>query len=260
MIRDKITSSPACALCGAKRKLEQSHIIPQFVYRWAKASVGQSAIPAGPTRPMLCGQCEDLISTYESEFARHVFHPLAMNSTVSAKYGAWLRKFAASVCWRILEERAAVDRPGHCDDRWAPALASGRETWQQYLRGKRPDVGPHQLHLVCLETNPHPPALGATPLQRGIKPSLTKIPSGEGCPTGRRGWEASIASEVSCTDHTAFVYAKLGPLILFGLIAEMNPKQWQGTRLNAEGKLKPRAVVIPAPYRDYLASRACGPT
>lgn len=225
---DHAKSSPPCALCGSQRKLEQSHIIPQFVHRWAKETAGQDDMPAGLTRPMLCGGCEDLFSSFESEFARQVFHPLAAGHPLATKYDAWLRKFAASVCWRILHDDLAKSGLGHFHGRWAPELAVCRETWQQYLRGRRPDVAGHHLHLV----------------------PRTAIASGEGTE-----FQPVIEGEVVGTDHAAFVCANLGPVILIGLIADLAPEPLQGTRINAEGKLKPRVVHIPVRYRDHLLSR-----
>lgn len=234
-MKDKqIDSSRPCALCGGQRKLEQSHVIPQFGYRWAAQAAGKGERSAGPTRPMLCGECEDLFSSYESEFARRVFHPLAIRSILNAKYTAWLRQFAASVCWRILEVRVAENQLRHFKGRWSSELVSCRDTWRRYLTHQRPDVGEHHLHLLTLNE------IGGAPVPSPFQPT--------------------VESEVHCTDAAALVCARLGPVLLIGLIADPAPREWQGTRINAEGKLKPRDVVIPATYRDFILSRADGPT
>lgn len=223
---DHSATARPCTLCGVPRKLEQSHIIPQFVYRWAnRETLEKGGVQVGPTRPMLCGPCEDSFSFHESEFARHVFHPFAASSTLSAKYGAWLRKFAASVCWRILEESLAKNPPARLPDRWAPELASCRGAWRRYLMAKRPDVGTHHLHL----------------LTSAALPRLSLH---------------TIEGDVLCGEHGAFVYAKLGPIILLGLIADPSPGQWAGTRINAEGKLKSRDVFVPVPCLDSIVSAA----
>jgi len=221
-------SVPTCALCGSPRKLEQSHIIPQFVYRWAKTTGHE--IPRGSTRAMLCGECEDLFSAQESEFARLVFHPVAAGSPLSAKYGGWLRKFAASVCWRILEERGALDGLAGFTGRWAGEAASCRAAWRDYLLGRRPDVGPHHLHLLPVGTLPD-----GVRRASGVAPAYGTNLAG------------LVASDVCCTDSEAFVGARLGPVVLVGLIADPNPQLWRGTRINAEGKLKPRDVGVPPP-------------
>ena len=234
-----------CALCGANRKLERSHIIPQFVYRWAQEKAGKNEVPDGPTRRMLCGRCEDAFSFYESEFARHVFYPLAGGAILSAKYGAWLRKFATSVCWRILEESLAGNSTGRLPARWAPEVASCRETWRRYLTGKCPDVGGHHLHLL--------PWNAVVGREGRVGPALAAVPRlPTSSPATAGDIQHVITMDVSGNDHDAFVYAKLGPVILLGLMADSAPKEWDGTRINAEGKLKPHPVIIPERYRDTI--------
>jgi hypothetical protein len=257
---DQISPVQPCALCGAATKLELGHIIPQFVYRWRRKVVEDGTLkpPAtdrrihdGPSRQMLCGHCEDLFSFYESEFARLVFHPFTTSGLLLAKYGAWLRKFAVSVCWRIFEEALVKNSLNHFDGRWASEMASCREMWRQYLSGNIPDIGGHHVHLL-----PSPDVLIAEGAVTSADPALGRDLSWVG-PQGptRLARQHSIEMDVSSSDREAFVYAKLGPIILFGLIADADPKQWRGTRINAEGKLKLREIFIPERYRDYILSR-----
>ena len=212
-------AATGCALCGAKARLKRSHIIPRFVYRSLQA-------PDGPTRSLLCGECEDRFSEYESTFARVVFHPLVANPGVVAKYDKWLLQFAASVCWRVLEEHQAASAPGPAGERRTAELPSCRETWRQFLLGKRPDVGEHPIHLLRAD--------------RGAS-------------------ESTVEMTVAENDGESFVYARLGPVILLGLITDPDRGQWQGTRISLEGKLKPRETLVPASYRDYLLVRAGHP-
>jgi len=202
-------------LCGAQGKLERSHIIPRFVYR-------SLDIPDGPTRSLLCGECEDLFSGYESTFARVVFHPLVADSRLVAKYGKWLLKFATSVCWRVLEEHVAASRANLGESHQTARLASCRETWRQFLLGKQSDVGAHPIHLLIADRNPEAEAVGM---------------------------------ELASSDGESFVCARLGPIILLGLISDPDSGKWQGTRIHLEGKLKPRDILVPARYRDYISSR-----
>jgi hypothetical protein len=210
-------SSPPCALCSSVAKLEQSHVIPQFVYR----GLGQ---PGGPTRPLLCGACEDRFSLWESTFARDVFHPLVAGKPVPVKYGPWLSKFAASVCWRILENARREHQLANCA---TTDVGICLKTWSDFLRGRRSDVGAHHLHLVAESDESG----------RGFMP--------------RR---STIESEVTADNGAAWVGAQLGPLVLFGLIRDDAPGQWSGTRIHAEGKLKPRVQVIPERYQAHLAN------
>ena len=200
-----------CALCSAPEKLEQSHLIPRFVYRGLGA-------PDGPSRPFLCGACEDRFSRWESRFARDVFHPLVAGKATPVKYGRWLLKFATSVCWRILENaRRENQLQGHD----SATIDACLKTWTDFLRDRRPDVGAHHLHLL----------------------------------RESRGLQREIKAEVAGRDGAAWVYVRMGPLALFGLIRDDSPGQWSGTRIHLEGKLKPRVCVIPERYAQHLARR-----
>jgi len=144
------------------------------------------------------------------------------DSRLVAKYDKWLLKFCASVCWRVLED-ALAENPPAADTRWAAERASCRETWRRFLAGKRPDAGDHPIHLLLAEQG---------------------------------GGIESFASEVAVTGQEAFVYVRLGPVILFGVIASTDSTPWRGTRVHLEGKIKPRETFVPARYRDYIVSRA----
>jgi hypothetical protein len=202
-----------CALCGKKAPLRRSHIIPRFVSRALKT-------PDGPTRSLLCGKCEGGFGAYESTFARVVFHPLVAEGRVVAKYDKWLLQFAASVCWRILEEHLAHPPAGP-----SAQEVSCRETWRQFLVGRQSDVDAHPIHLLLADQNAG----------------------------------AKIGMKAMQNDGEGFVHAQLGPVTLLGMIADPEPRQWQGTRVHLQGKVKPREVFIPARYRDCLLTQTGAP-
>jgi len=205
-----------CALCETQAPLRRSHIIPRFVARALQ-------VPDGPTRALLCGRCEELLGRNESTFARVVFHPLVDHGRVVAKYDKWLLRFAVSVCWRVLEDGVKTNQFLDSENRWTSHLASCRETWRQFLVGKRADVEEYPIHLF--------PA--------------NLLPGG-----------GQIEMAVRCGTGDCHVYARLGPIILFGLISNPAPKQWGGTRIHLEGKVKPREFFIPPCYRTSLDSPA----
>jgi len=72
-------------------RLEESHIIPAFVYKWLKASAAASFMRFG-TQPnkrvqdgfkrfWLCGKCEDTLNGWETKFANKVFSPFNKDAT-----------------------------------------------------------------------------------------------------------------------------------------------------------------------------------
>jgi len=151
-----------------------------------------------------------------------VFHPVAAGSPLSAKYGGWLRKFAASVCWRILEERVVVDGLAGLSGRWSAEAASCRAVWRDYLLGRRPDVGGHHLHLMRVHPLTWSGVASSPPAIRGV---------------------------VACVDQSVCVTADLGPFVLAGLVTDHDLRLSPGSRINAEGKLKARESDIPTANR-----------
>ena len=177
--------------------------MPRFVYRALEATASD-----GPTRPLLCGRCEDRFSVWESQFARDIFHPHVRGQARPVKYGPWLLKFATSVCWRVLENARRENQLVQLQERWSAEYADCREVWQNFLRDRRPDVGTHPLHLL--------------------------------------GWDgdvtdgAAIAFEASCGDNAAWVHTQMGPLTVVGLIGGKSSHPGSGLCINREGKLKRR--------------------
>ena len=98
-----------CKLCEADGELRESHILPSFVYRWLKSSSGTGFIRFGENPNLrsqdgfktylLCGECEGLFNSWETEFANKIFHPLNGGSGATLQYGPWMLKFAASVSY-----------------------------------------------------------------------------------------------------------------------------------------------------------------
>jgi hypothetical protein len=240
-------SSCPCALCGAVAPLERSHIIPQFVFRWLKETSSTGHIRFGPqinkrvqdgiNRQLLCGKCEDRFSVWETKFSKHVFHPLVGDKFQTIKYEDWLLKFSVSVCWRIYEEAYRHNQFRHYKGRHAAQLVSCREVWRRFLIGELPDVGEHHIHMLRWDG----------------------IIGGEGpeLPTNiNRYLRRAIEMDAPSNDSHGFIYGKLGPIILLGMVAYPGPKQWRGTRIYKEGKLKIRDTLAPVEYRDYVLARA----
>ena len=215
-----------CRLCGDLGRLIQGHVIPQFVYRahfFATASERDRRVHDGPTRPMLCRRCESDFSRHESEFARELFHPFRRSREVRVTYRAWLRKFAASVCWRILETTLSEAPSAFWLARWSNEIAATRAVWRDFLSGRRTDVAAHHLHFIAWS------------------------------PDSETGTERKeITMELVGDERDAFVVAGLGEMIFVGVIQESEPAAWQGTRLHAEGRVKPRDCAMPRRVRAHL--------
>src|SRR5215471_12695090 len=94
------TEELPCKLCGNIQPLEESHVIPNFVFKWLKASAAipfmrfgaqpNRRIQQGFTRYWLCRSCEEKFNVWETKFANELFYPLVKGETDQAKYEDWL--------------------------------------------------------------------------------------------------------------------------------------------------------------------------
>ncbi len=154
----------SCALCGAVTDLQLSHIIPKFVFRMlTKTSVGKLRGGMNPNVPiqdgekhyMLCKQCEELFSTYETEFATKIFYPFQEGTQKRFQYDEWLQKFIVSVSWRSLY----LDLTDFVSNKIGSAyaisnLATCEQTMRNFLLGQRNDIGNIENHITvfpCFE-------------------------------------------------------------------------------------------------------------
>jgi hypothetical protein len=103
-----------CALCRAEAKLEVSHLISAFVARRLRQdSPGRGFLRSnrqpnqrmqdGPKDKLLCRNCEELLATHESAFARDIFAPtmdgLNLDDLVITRDHY---RFCISIAWRNL--------------------------------------------------------------------------------------------------------------------------------------------------------------
>lgn len=105
-----------CALCKTDGVLEESHIIPKFVFRYLKKTAfGNMRSSENPNlimqdsekHYMLCGNCEDKFSLAEMEFSKSIFYPFQNHNKNNFQYDKWLYYFITSVNWRCLYYRLA---------------------------------------------------------------------------------------------------------------------------------------------------------
>lgn len=111
-----IKTNEICPLCNQKKNnIRKSHIVPKFVGKYQKkAAIGNIRNTYNPNIPsqdifkeyLLCGECEELFSKYETWFAENIFKPYknqqVLNSpnTSSSRYK--LKYFLTSVAWRFI--------------------------------------------------------------------------------------------------------------------------------------------------------------
>jgi hypothetical protein len=105
-------SDAPCRLCERNPPIENSHIIPAFVFRALKndSVTGFMRRPADPNQrfqdgdkhPLLCLDCEAEFSSRERLANDVAFAPFHQTDQSTFEYGPWLHYFLTSVSWRTL--------------------------------------------------------------------------------------------------------------------------------------------------------------
>jgi hypothetical protein len=204
----QLTDKP-CRLCSQQRPLRYSHIFPKFYWDWLKESGSgyfrNTDSPNvkrqdGDKKPLLCNDCEQLLSAWESDTARKVFIPLTNNLTRKVEYGPWFYKFLISVLWRNL----AVDLAERSD-----MLPHGFEpveyAWRQFLLGRQPLNEYNRLHVFVADLAPGSP-FSSVYIARDADFSI--VVQGEE-PSG--------------------VFAKFGRFIIWAEVRAAKPEEWVNT-------------------------------
>jgi hypothetical protein len=232
------------------KELQESHILPGFVYRWMKetsatgylrfAQQPNLRVQDGLKFHLLCADCEQRFNQWETRFANLIFHPMAQGDTPRASYGAWLLLFCASVSWRVLVYHTDGKHIDRVPDALLPSVESAEVTWRNFLLGNRSRLQPHEQHIL--------------PLARGAleEHTYSEVPTNI-----NRYLFRTPDMTVASNDRDAFTYSKLGPFIILGFIAMPRAKQWVGTKVNVQGEaIGPRNYVLPKPFDEFIFERA----
>ena len=143
-----------CQLCAKDRKLENSHIIPKFIFDWIKRTGTGGLrmtenlnvrVQDGIKVPFLCAECEDLFGGSERYFSKHIFYPIVNEDSNSFEYNEKLFYFAISVLWRTLKHSLLAvekDQPHYLK------LLAAEQQWQNYLLKGQQISDFNQLHLL----------------------------------------------------------------------------------------------------------------
>ena len=242
-----------CALCRHERELRCSHIIPKFVYAWLKESSGTGFLRFSPNpnqrvqdglkKDFLCGDCELLLSKFETEFANNIFYPLHQNEQLRLRtgpwfhYKSWCMKFAVSVSWRCLSVARELGLR-HFDANQRRLADQALETWRAFLLGQIEHPGVHEQHMVVLD--------------RLADHTCDGLPSN----VNRYLLRAAELQPIR-TKQSAFIYVKMCRVIVFGFIHEPEMRWWKGTKLRVRnGQIGGTNIVLPSPLLGYLKSRA----
>jgi hypothetical protein len=237
-----------CRLCNHDRELNESHIIPSFVYRWLKETSGTGFIRFGhhPNKRMqdgfkpywLCDDCEDLFNTWETKFANAVFHPLNKGEAMQFRYGPWLLKFAVSVSWRVLKYFIETRDIEHFSTDLQVKADNALSKWEDFLFDRCPHPAQYEQHMIIYD--------------RLKSFNYPNMPSN----INRYILCTVDIDAISAGDKNGYVYSKMGRIVLIGFI-DMPSYQWKGTKLHVNnGVLGSRHYSLPDKFGEYFVNKA----
>ena len=202
-----------CRLCGLIRPLRNSHIFPKFYWDWLKETGSgyfrKTDSPNvkrqdGRKIPLMCHDCEQLFSVWESDTARKVFVPLMSDSALRVEYEGWFYRFLISVLWRNLT--VDLTERQHMLPRGFEPVETA---WRLFLLGKQPLTEYSRIHVFVTDLLPPDSPMSSVYMARDADFSV-----------------------VTKGDRPSGVFAKFAKLILWAEIKLGNPEEWVNTLVN----------------------------
>jgi hypothetical protein len=244
-----VTLQP-CKLCGREATLRDSHVIPQFVYRWLKAtSVGgmrrneqpNRRVQDGPKHPWLCDGCEQRFSDWEQPFSEQIFiraHDIDVgNGSPVISYEQWALKFATSISWRALLYLQSKDGMSELNEAERKACDNAERIWREFLLSNRPHPGSCEQHILMTGLLEAAPPIGLSP---NLNRYLTR----------------SVGIDLIRSSVDILTHVKLGEIIILGFIKNDGPR-WKGTKIHLRrGVIGADSIVIPEQMLDYWNAKA----
>jgi hypothetical protein len=237
-----------CRLCHSEAELQESHIIPAFVFRWLKETsptpfMRTSRTPDrreqdGIKRYWFCRDCEQVLSGLETQFASNIFHPITKDGGHRVTYSGWLLKFCVSISWRTL---LLASEEGHFSDlpethRAASSLAL--LAWREMLLGEAEHPGQFEQHLLVFD-------------------EIGSYTGGPLPPNMNRYAMRSIEMDIPHANDFGFTFVKMGSIAVLGFFYLRKPKEWSGGKVHVKsGMVGPTKYILPLSFYDYLVERA----
>lgn len=244
--RFEIVGSGCCAMCERAVPLQQSHIIPAFVFRWLKSSgptgyirntlEPNKRVQDGVRSLLLCADCEAILSRDEKFFSDKLFYPW-LSDSFPITYSEWLLRFCVSVSWRVLLERKGQNALAKYSEAQQLLLRKAERSWREFLLGNISNPREFEQHFLAFDLIE--------------KTSIPNLPDNI-----NRYMMGAVEMDVVGSDHLLMTFSKLGRFTIFGII-HGETKSWQGTKVHLRhGTLPQRKIVLPHNFLEFLCDRA----
>lgn len=236
-----------CPLCHRDfEPKQQSHIVSKFIYNWIKDTSATGRLRSGSNinlpvqdgikEHFLCEVCEELIGTFEVQFAREVFQPITGSQEIEIHYSNSTLKFAVASVWRALAYAEYKGQFSKADCDLKMKLESAKDQWSKFIKGEEDSIGDYMIHFLRSRT-----------IEK--KWSLD-LPN-----ESVRYLQRTAGFSVSTSENQVFVYVKAAPMMFLGIIDYPDFKSCESTEIKSSGVLKNESLNLPTSFIVYLASK-----
>jgi hypothetical protein len=222
-----------CALCKKNPAIEQSHIVPAFIFRWLKESspTGFLRNPKNPNkreqdgfkRELLCEACEDVFSKWETLFSNNVFRKVhhQKDNALAFDYDDWLVRFCVSVSWRTLTHLVMKNSPDEMPFGHGSKAIAALEHWRKYLLGEVNDLASYNQHLLITDS----PA-SAEGIENDVDLKIY--------------FKRAVHYDAMSTVDECYIITKMCDILICGTVLDSKPEQWIGTTVKeVKGRYQP---------------------
>jgi hypothetical protein len=239
-----------CRLCGEKKELQYSHVIPAFVYKWLKKTSGTGYLRFGmkPNKRAqdglkfywLCRNCEQKFCEWETAFSNKIFYPINQNTSANVQYTNWFLLFCVSVSWRVLTFYIEEGHLKNFTSEQIEVTKKTLQTWKEFLLGIRPHPDIYEQHFI-----PFDAIASHTMDQREMPANINRYIL------------RAIDVDIVRGKRTAFTYTKMGRFIVIGFIIPPERRFWKNTKVHLNyGRITPTQYTLPTEFADYFFDKA----
>ena len=235
-----------CYLCDSYCELQNSHVLPAFLFRWMRetsatghirfAETMNRRVQDGEKKRWLCSSCEGILGENERQFASKLFYPFVEDRLTQIRYGPWFLRFCVSLSWRVLRWFMEGDGLDDYSDAERESVGRAEKIWKEFLIGLRPHPGQFRQHLFLV---------GSVNATGGDIPHNIN-----------RHVMRSIHIDLIKNSHRHLVYMKLPRFFIFGVLRDDRPSDWQGTRVAVKGGTISGRQNVPSEFFDYVNAKA----
>jgi hypothetical protein len=230
-----------CKLCGNRKPLMESHLVPHFVTSWLRETgSGYFRLLSNPNIKyqdlpqyrFLCDACEGRFSRREKYFSENIFSAFLKSNPKTLSYTADFYYFLISVLWRLLIRDLSTYKKGH--KKFVKEIEKHEEDWRLFLLEERkPSIS--DVHLFI------------TDILRESKIPVKNF---------NRYMVRALDSTVMSNGSECYAYAKLARFCIFAPLTAYDKSKWINTEIvNGNGTWSSPQEIKDGKIGEFLIDR-----